>query len=217
MTSSTRIYRSFISGKSFILPGSGSTNNTSLSSNNRLFPLVNAATEKSRGYIECADASVVSQAILEAKAAQTQWALTPPAERGAILLRAADLLASQTFELARIETLDTGRVLDETLVTDIVSACDCLRYYGGRVSSVASGQTVMGLGGKGESWGYTRREPWGVTVGIGAWNYPLQSAAWKAGPALACGNAMVFKPSELTPQSALVGSSIDDSLGIYVL
>ena len=51
----------------------------------------------------------------------------------------------------------------------------------------------------GASWGYTRREPLGVCAGIGAWNYPLQIACWKSAPALACGNAMVFKPAELTP------------------
>ena len=53
------------------------------------------------------------------------------------------------------------------------------------------------------AFGYTRREPLGVVAGIGAWNYPLQIACWKSAPALACGNAMIFKPAELTPLTAI--------------
>ncbi len=54
-----------------------------------------------------------------------------------------------------------------------------------------------------QAFGYTRREPLGVVAGIGAWNYPLQIACWKSAPALACGNAMIFKPAELTPLTAI--------------
>ncbi len=65
----------------------------------------------------------------------------------------------------------------------------------------------------GANWAYTRREPLGVCVGIGAWNYPIQIACWKSAPALACGNAMVFKPAELTPLTAAVLAEIYTEAG----
>jgi len=64
------------------------------------------------------------------------------------------------------------------------------------------------------SWGYTRREPLGVVGGIGAWNYPLQMAVWKSSPALAAGNTVVFKPSPLTPLTAVMLADIYVEAGI---
>lgn len=146
-----------------------------------------------------ADASDVEEAIAAAKEAQVEWAQRSPAERGSILRRAADLITENKEEVAELESLDTGRPIQETIETDILSATDCLNYYGGVCPSIG-GQTVQMPGG---SWSYTLREPLGVTAGIGAWNYPLQSAAWKSAPSLAFGNSMVFKPSEETPLTAL--------------
>src|SRR6185295_10767239 len=79
------------------------------------------------------------------------------------------------------------------------SGADCLEYYGGLAASLAGEHVDLGP----SAFGYTRREPLGVVAGIGAWNYPLQIACWKSAPALACGNAMIFKPAELTPLTAL--------------
>jgi betaine-aldehyde dehydrogenase len=79
-----------------------------------------------------------------------------------------------------------------------MSAADALEYFGG-LAATLSGEHIQ----LGQDFVYTRREPLGVCVGIGAWNYPTQIAAWKGAPALACGNAMVFKPSETTPMGAL--------------
>jgi betaine-aldehyde dehydrogenase len=100
--------------------------------------------------------------------------------------------------LSELETMDTGKPLSETLVADAASGADCLEYFGGMAATL-TGETVE-LGG---DFAYTIREPLGVCAAIGAWNYPIQIACWKAAPALACGNAMVFKPSEETPLSAL--------------
>ncbi len=86
----------------------------------------------------------------------------------------------------------------ETLVADATSGADALEYFGGLAASLTGEHIPLG-----ENWVYTRREPLGVCVGIGAWNYPTQIACWKGAPALACGNAMVFKPSETTPLCAL--------------
>src|SRR5690606_38504006 len=100
---------------------------------------------------------------------------------------------------SRIETLDTGKAIQETLVADAASAADALEYFGGLAGAI-TGEHID-LGG---DFVYTRREPLGVCAGIGAWNYPIQIAAWKSAPALACGNAFIFKPSEMTPLTALL-------------
>lgn len=142
--------------------------------------------------------AVIDAALAGAKAAQRAWAAMKPVERGRILRRAADLIRERGDALARLETLDTGKPLQETLVADWPSGADALEYFGGLAATV-TGETIP-LGG---DFAYTLREALGVCVGIGAWNYPSQIACWKSAPALAMGNAMVFKPSEVTPLGAL--------------
>jgi len=124
-----------------------------------------------------------------------------PIERGRVLLESSRLLRAQLKEIAELETINTSRPISETLLVDINSAADCLEYFGGSCSTQQVGETHLSAN---DSFTYTLREPLGVTVGIGAFNYPLQSAAWKAAPALAFGNSMVFKPAEDTPWSAIV-------------
>jgi delta 1-pyrroline-5-carboxylate dehydrogenase len=105
------------------------------------------------------------------------------------------LEAAQRFpELSEIETLDTGKPLQETLVADAASGADALEFFGNLAGTIAGERMQFGA-----DWAYTMRVPLGVCVGIGAWNYPTQIACWKGAPALACGNVMVFKPSEETP------------------
>ncbi|MGN6583674.1 MAG: betaine-aldehyde dehydrogenase, partial [Rhizobiaceae bacterium] len=159
--------------------------------------------------LHSATPNIVELAVEAARAAQAEWARRKPVERGRILRRAADLLREKNEELARLETLDTAKAIQETLVADALSAADALEYLGGAVASF-NGEFVD-LGG---SFGYTRHEPLGVCVGIGAWNYPIQIAAWKSAPALAMGNAMVFKPSENTPLSALALAEIYSEAGL---
>lgn len=121
-----------------------------------------------------------------------------PVERARILRRASDLIRAHNEELSLLETLDTGKPLQETLVADWASGADALEFFAG-LAPVVTGETVP----LGQDFVYTIREPLGLCVGIGAWNYPSQIACWKAAPALALGNAMVFKPSEVTPLGAL--------------
>jgi betaine-aldehyde dehydrogenase len=128
-----------------------------------------------------------------------KWARTPAAERGRILRRAAQILRSRNDELALLETRDTGKPIQETRAVDVTSGAECLEYFASLAASLAGEHIDLGP----QAFGYTRREPLGVVAGIGAWNYPLQIACWKAAPALACGNAMIFKPAELTPLSAV--------------
>lgn len=142
--------------------------------------------------------AVLDQAIAAAVVAQKEWAARSGTERGRVLRRAADILRARNHELSQLETYDTGKPYQETSVADATSAADALEYFGGLAASL-TGEHIP-LGG---DWAYTIREPLGVCAGIGAWNYPTQIACWKAAPALACGNAMVFKPSETTPLCAL--------------
>lgn len=142
--------------------------------------------------------AVQEAAIAAAEAAQVQWAALSGTERGRILRRAADIMRDRNHELSQLETFDTGKPYQETSVADATSGADSLEYFGGLAASLTGEHIQLG-----EDWVYTRREPVGVCVGIGAWNYPTQIACWKAAPALACGNASIFKPSEETPLCAL--------------
>ncbi len=156
-----------------------------------------------------ADADTVEAAVEAARAGALLWAATPWAERGRVLRVAAGLIRRRNRELSVLETLDTGKPLQETLVADAASGADCLDYFGSLAATITG--EYVDLGG---SFTYTRREPLGVCVGIGAWNYPIQIACWKAAPALAAGNAMVFKPSEVTPLSALALAEILTEAGL---
>jgi betaine-aldehyde dehydrogenase len=131
-------------------------------------------------------------------------------ERGRVLRRAADLLRSRNADLATLETRDTGKPIQETRVVDVQSGADCLEYFGGLAATIAGEHLDLGAA----AFGYTRREPLGVVAGIGAWNYPLQIACWKSAPALACGNAMIFKPAELTPLTAIELAEVFDAAGL---
>jgi betaine-aldehyde dehydrogenase len=160
---------------------------------------VNPATGAVIAQIRVTTPAEVDAAVARAKAAQIGWAAMMPVERGRILRRTADILRSRNDELARLETRNTGKPIQETLAVDVASGADCLEYYAGVAATIAGQHLDFGAG----AFGYTRREPLGVVAGIGAWNYPLQIACWKAAPALACGNAMIFKPAEQTPLTAI--------------
>ncbi len=142
--------------------------------------------------------AVIEAALASAKRAQGAWAAMRPVERGRVLRRAADIIRVRGAELARLETLDTGKPIQETVVADWPSGADALEYFAG-LAPTTTGETIP----LGRDFVYTIREALGVCVGIGAWNYPSQIACWKSAPALAFGNAMVFKPSEVTPLGAL--------------
>ncbi|MCG8444139.1 MAG: betaine-aldehyde dehydrogenase [Hyphomicrobiales bacterium] len=154
-------------------------------------------------------AETVDKAISAAVHAQKDWARIPGRERGRILIRAAQIIRDRNDDLSLLETMDTGKPLQETLVADASSGADALEYFGGLAGSLTGEHIQLG-----EDWVYTRREPLGVCVGIGAWNYPTQIACWKAAPALACGNAMIFKPSEITPLCALKIAEILKEAGL---
>ena len=161
-------------------------------------PVIYPATGAEIARVHSATDNVVEAALTAALRAQKEWAALSGRERGRVLTDAARIMRERNRALSELETLDTGKPLQETLVADATSAADALEYFGGMAGTLTGEHVQLG-----EDWVYTIREPLGVCVGLGAWNYPTQIACWKGAPALACGNAMVFKPSETTPLSAL--------------
>ncbi len=129
--------------------------------------------------------------------------------RSRVLLKAVALLRQRNDELAKIEVLDTGKPWQEASVVDVVTGADAIEYFAGIVVGLEGCQQSVG-----DDFFYTRREPLGICAGIGAWNYPLQIACWKSAPALAAGNAMIFKPSEETPLGALKLAEIFIEAGV---
>ena len=143
-------------------------------------PVIYPASGERIATVHAATPAVVERALAAAEAALPAWRAMKGTERGRILRRAADLIRARNHDLSVLETLDTGKPLSETLVADAMSGADALEYFGGLAGSLTGEHIPLG-----DDWAYTVREPLGVCVGIGAWNYPTQIACWKAAPALA--------------------------------
>tara|TARA_B100001109_G_scaffold112039_1_gene91362 strand:+ start:2346 stop:3803 length:1458 start_codon:yes stop_codon:yes gene_type:complete len=173
------------------------------------FDVVNPATGAVIYQTEIADEAVQQAAIASAQKGFAEWSAMTGMERSRILLKAVALLRERNDELAKIEVLDTGKPWQEASVVDVVTGADSIEFFAGLAPSIEGNQQDLG----GDFY-YTRREPLGVCAGIGAWNYPLQIACWKSAPALACGNAMIFKPSEETPHGAVKLAEIFIEAGV---
>ena len=174
------------------------------------FQTINPANGEVLAEVHEAERADVDRAVAAAKKGQKVWAAMTAMERSRILRRAVDILRERNDELAALETLDTGKPLSETQYVDIVTGADVLEYYAGLIPALEGQQIPL----RDTSFVYTRREPLGVVAGIGAWNYPIQIALWKSAPALAAGNAMIFKPSEVTPLTALKLAEIYTEAGV---
>ena len=173
------------------------------------FPTLNPATGAVIGTVQQASVSDVDAAIQSSTDGFHEWRAMSGAQRGRVLNRAVQLLRQRNDEIAALEVADTGKPISEAIAVDVSSGADCIEYYAGAAATIHGDHYDLGT-----SWAYTRREPLGVCVGIGAWNYPIQIACWKSAPALACGNAMVFKPAELTPLTAMVLAEIYTEAGL---
>ena len=174
------------------------------------FDAVNPATGEVLAQVQRATAEDVEKAVASAEKGQKIWAAMTAMERSRVLRKAVDILRERNDELALLETLDTGKAYSETRYVDIVTGADVLEYYAGLVPAIEGEQIPL----RDTSFVYTRREPLGVTAGIGAWNYPIQIALWKSAPALAAGNAMIFKPSEVTSLTTLKLAEIYTEAGL---
>lgn len=169
----------------------------------------NPATGEVNAEFGSTTASEFQTAIEYAKTAQGHWAATTPMDRSDILRRAADLLDKYREDLAYVEVMDIGKPIIEAKL-DVQTGIDALKYCGGVSMALLGGETQTGAGWRGTS----HRVPMGIVGGIGAWNYPIQIASFKAAPALACGNAVIFKPSEYTPLSAVILGDILTEAGL---
>ncbi|WP_348762071.1 betaine-aldehyde dehydrogenase [uncultured Salinisphaera sp.] len=176
---------------------------------NKTFNSLNPATGEVLAEVAQAEAADIDVAVAAAAKAQAEWKKRPGVERGRILYALSQKLREHRDELAQIEMADGGKPIAETPEADVDSGADCLEYFAGQAASI-QGEYQEVDGG----FFYTRPEPLGVVGEIGAWNYPLQIACWKTAPALAAGNAIVFKPSELTPLSALRFAELAKEAGV---
>lgn len=174
------------------------------------FSSINPATGEVLAEVQIATQQDIERAVAAAERGQKIWASYTAMERSRVLRKAVDLLRERNAELAHLETLDTGKAYSETESVDVVTGADVLEYYAGLIPGLEGQQIPL----RDTAFVYTRREPLGVVAGIGAWNYPIQIALWKSAPALAAGNAMIFKASEMTPLSVLKLAEIYTEAGL---
>ncbi len=167
------------------------------------FDTINPATGEVLTQIADAGAADVDQAVAAARKAfddsKGAWRKMSASERGRLIWKLADLMEQHIEELAELETLDNGKPIFESRYVDMPMAIDVMRYFAG-IATKIQGDTVNTLS---SAFTYTIREPLGVVGAIVPWNFPLLLATWKLGPALACGNTVVYKPAEQTPLTAL--------------
>jgi acyl-CoA reductase-like NAD-dependent aldehyde dehydrogenase len=159
--------------------------------------VLNPATEEPIAELEQAGVEDLDDAVARAKAAFPTWRAVAPADRARLLRRVATLVEEHADELARIESQNVGKPIAGAR-GEVGMVADVFHFYAGAVDK-HHGQTIPVSGGV----DLTFREPLGVVGLIVPWNFPLNIASWKLGPALACGNTVVLKPAELTPLSAL--------------
>lgn len=173
------------------------------------FTTTNPASNQAIAKCQVSGAAEVDKMIDSANKGFAQWSAMTGTQRSRIMLEAVRILRSRNRELAELEVQDTGKPIQEADVVDVHSGADCIEYFAGLAPGIGGEQVDLG-----SAFFYTRREPLGICLGIGAWNYPIQIACWKSAPALACGNAMIFKPSEVTPLTALKLAEIYTEAGV---
>jgi betaine-aldehyde dehydrogenase len=175
----------------------------------KTFPSLNPATGEIICNVQLASLEDLDEAVTSARQGFEVWSKMSGMERSRILLKAVALLRQRNQELAELEVMDTGKPIQEANSVDVMSGADCIEYFAHVAPTIRGHQ--MNLPG---ALGYTLREPLGVCAGIGAWNYPIQIACWKAAMALACGNSLIYKPSSLAPLSCLKLAEIFTEAGV---
>jgi len=171
---------------------------------------IEPATGKSYSRLCDSDESDVKEAVISAKRAFEDWSAMPASERSAIMLRIADLIDRDHQLLAEAESRDNGKPVKLANHVDIPRASANMRFYGTAIRHYATDAHVQ----PGQMVNYTVREPYGVAGCISPWNLPLYLFTWKIAPALAAGNTVVAKPSELTPMTAFLFSRLCNEAGL---
>ncbi len=171
------------------------------SSDGQTRDVVNPATGEVVASVQEGTAEDANRAVAAAKAAfYGDWYDSTPKDRQLGLLKLADAIEANAEELVRLESINVGKPVAVTMSEEIPPIVDNLRFFGGAARTMegrSAGEYMAGFTS------FIRREPIGVAGLIAPWNYPLMMAIWKIGPALATGNTVVLKPSELTPLTAL--------------
>jgi aminobutyraldehyde dehydrogenase len=162
--------------------------------------ILNPATGALIAKIPSASKGQIDRAVAAATHAFQSWGRTTPGERSGLLLKLADRIEADAEGFAKLESLNCGKPYRRVLEDEIPAIVDCFRFFAGAarcMSGSAAGEYLPG------HTSMIRRDPVGVVASIAPWNYPLMMAAWKIAPALAAGNAVILKPSEQTPLTAL--------------
>jgi aldehyde dehydrogenase (NAD+) len=166
----------------------------------RTFETLNPATGEVLATVAEAGVEDIDAAVASSRAAfEGPWSQMKASERGALLLRLADLIRRDEDELVRLESLDSGKPVSAIRRQDLPAVLDTLTYYAGMADKI-NGQVIPA---RPDALTYTVREPLGVVGAIIPWNFPLMIGMWKIAPALACGCTVVLKPAEVTPLTAL--------------
>jgi phenylacetaldehyde dehydrogenase len=171
----------------------------------KTFPSYNPATGEVLANVAEGDREDIDRAVKAARAAfeTGPWSKMPPAGRGKLIWKLADLIEKHQEEFAQLESLDNGKPLKISRIADLPLTIEHMRYYAGWATKIEGNTIPLTLAEPSKFLAYTVREPVGVVGQIIPWNFPLLMAAWKLGPALAAGCTIVLKPAEQTPLSAL--------------
>lgn len=182
-----------------------------VSSEEMVLPVVRPSDARIHGHIPDAGVEMVDRAVTEASAAlQTSgWGRQAPRERARAMKRWADLITTDE-QLLHVECAGSTRPVGQAVGGDILLTAETIRFFAEYADK--NGGEVIAT--QNDSLGFVTSEPYGVIGAITPWNFPLVMAAWKCGPALAAGNAMVVKPSELTPFSTLRMAELAVEAGI---
>ncbi len=166
------------------------------------FETLNPSTGAVLARVSAGDSEDIKRAVAAARKAfeSGPWPKMTASQRGRLLLKLADLIEQNAEELALLETLDNGKPIKYSRGGDVPLTADHFRYFAGWATKIEGNTIPVSVP---NMFTYTLREPVGVVGQIIPWNFPLQMAAWKLAPALACGNTAILKPAEQTPLTAL--------------
>ncbi len=173
-------------------------------------PVVEPATGKVYAEVPDSGATDIDAAVAAARRAERGWATTPPSQRANLLRRIADLIEARLDSLAEEESRDSGKPVKVACSVDIPRAVANFRFF----AAMAESQASESHHGEAGTLNYTLRQPLGVVGCISPWNLPLYLFSWKIAPALAAGNCVIAKPSEITPVSAWLLGEIVQAAGL---
>lgn len=165
-----------------------------------LISVLNPATEIEITLVAEASLAQIQEAVAAAASAFSSWKKTTPRDRATMLLKLADAIESDAESFAELESINCGKPYLAALNDEIPAVADVFRFFAGAIRNMTGSLAGEYLAGHTSM---IRRDPLGVVASIAPWNYPLMMAAWKLGPALAAGNTVVLKPSEMTPLTTL--------------